>query len=74
MPNLSIPNPEYFWLYRLKQSGLFEPDSPQGELLGSLPHHDPLSCDECRYGPCDWLCRQLELAIAAPIDHKTPVS
>lgn len=54
---------ELIWLYRLKQSGFFGAETPQGELLEANPLHDPRACLDCRLGPCDWLTRQLEQAL-----------
>lgn len=67
-------NPELFWLSRLKQSGLFGPETPYGELLEPSPIHDPHLCEECRFGPCDWLTAQLEREFRKPRHSETPTT
>ena len=54
--------PDLLWLYRLKQSGLFEPDTLLGALLEPSPLHDPYNCPGCRQRPCEWLDRAIERA------------
>jgi len=65
-------NPELLWLLRLKQSGLFEAETPQGALLEPNPLHDPANCPECKFGPCDWLTNQLEQALRIRPAKGTP--
>lgn len=74
MPDDKTPTQELFWLYRLKQSGLFEPETPQGALLQANPLHDPLTCPQCSYGPCSWLSGQLEIALKPAQETDTPVA
>lgn len=66
--------PELLWLNRLKQSGLFDAETPQGELLEASPIHDPADCEGCRFGPCDWLSRQLERAISKRTQPTNPLT
>jgi hypothetical protein len=66
------PTQELLWLYRLKQSGFFGPETPQGELLEPSPIHDPHTCEGCRLGPCEWLIRNLHRALNFEYPTKDP--
>ena len=67
-------NGELFWLYRLRQSGLFDAETPQGALLEPSPIHDPRLCEGCRYGPCEWLQAQLDRALGSTRSRETPTT
>lgn len=74
MPEDKTQLAEFLWLYRLKQSGLFDAETAHGALLDANPLHDPYKCPDCHYGPCEWLTRQLEKALSPAIDGTTPVT
>ena len=67
-------NPELFWLLRLKQSGLFDAETPQGELLEPSPLHDPAECPQCKFGPCEWLQTQLDRVLKPRDPNQTPTT
>lgn len=72
MSSDKTPNPEFFWLYRLKQSGLFDAETPQGALLEPNPLHEVDKCADCRFGPCEWLAGQLERALKSGVHRDNP--
>jgi hypothetical protein len=65
---------DLLWFYRLKQSGLFDAGTPQGEVLEASPLHDPHNCEGCRLEPCSWLSARLEHALRPTTDRTTPVT